>query len=195
MHPHSLTGRTIRLLSIEPGELDTPVRCALKETCLDDTSTPYFALSYCWGLGHSSVEITCNSHPLFITPGLHSALLEYRRRGVSVSLWVDAVCIDQSNVTERTSQVRMMQTIYSSAARVVVWLGEAEATDGLALDVLKAINAPWAMCRDSNRHQISFFYGQNHAVHDAMLAAQVSDASFDALAAFLLKPWFSRIWM
>jgi hypothetical protein len=195
IYPHDLTGRTIRLLSIEPGKIDAPVRCTLEETCLDGTPTPYYALSYCWGLNHSPVEITCNSDPLLITPSLHSALLEYRRRGVNVPLWVDAVCINQSNVAERTSQVRMMQTIYSNAARVVVWLGEAETTDELALEVLKAINGPWAMYRDSYGREIPLWTGHNTANHDARLAAQIPDAAFDALAAFLLKPWFSRIWM
>jgi hypothetical protein len=108
---------------------------------------------------------------------------------------VDAVCIDQSNITERTSQVRMMQTIYSNAARVLVWLGEAEATDEVALAVLKAVNGPWAMFRDLDVGEIPLFIGPNHANHDAELAARVPDIAFDALAAFLLKPWFSRIWM
>jgi hypothetical protein len=89
----------------------------------------------------------------------------------------------------------MMQTIYSNAARVVVWLGETESTDELALGVLKAIDAPWAMFRDSDGQASPLFFGQDSADHDARLAAQISDAAFDALAAFLLKPWFSRIWM
>ncbi|KAK7178548.1 heterokaryon incompatibility protein [Paraphaeosphaeria sporulosa] len=36
-------------------------------------------------------------------------------------LWVDAVCIDQSNTSERTYQVRMLDRIYSEAECVVVW--------------------------------------------------------------------------
>ncbi|OAG06026.1 HET-domain-containing protein [Paraphaeosphaeria sporulosa] len=48
-------------------------------------------------------------------------LLEYRRRGTKMPLWVDAVCIDQSNTSERTYQVRMMDRIYSEAECVVVW--------------------------------------------------------------------------
>ncbi|KAG9204366.1 Non-essential glycogen phosphorylase [Epicoccum nigrum] len=54
-------------------------------------------------------------------------------------LWVDSLCIDQPNVTERTSQVRMMKTIYSQAALVVVWLGEAAVTDDMAIELLRAI--------------------------------------------------------
>ncbi|KAJ8117395.1 hypothetical protein OPT61_g1386 [Boeremia exigua] len=189
-------GRTIRLLNIEPGDIDSPLCCALQERSLDDDTTSYNALSYCWGIGESPVEITCNSQPLLITPNLHSVLFEYRRRGVNTPLWVDAVCIDQSNVAERTSQVRMMQAIYSQAARVVVWLGEAADTDAMAVEVLKAIYAPWATYRDpTSGRAIPLFTGQNDANHDANLAGRVPDAYFDALAAFLLRPWFSRIWI
>lgn len=195
VYPHALTGRSIRLLRIDNGEPGSPLHCTLKESCLDDDSTSYYALSYTWGSNQTPFEIICNSQPLLVTPNLHAGLLEYRRRGTNIPLWVDAICIDQSNVSERTSQVRMMQTIYSKAARVVVWLGEAEATDAPALEVLKALNAPYAMFRDSSGRDIPLFTGQDDASHDASVAAQVPDACFEALAAFLLKPWFSRIWM
>lgn len=196
IYPHPLTGRTIRLLNIEPGYTGSPLCCTLRERSLDDASAPYYALSYCWGTGSSPIEITCNSQPLLVTPNLHAVLLEYRRRGVNTPLWVDAVCINQFNVTERTSQVRMMKTIYSQAARVVVWLGEAAATDGMAIEVLKDMYAPWATFRDpTSGRELPLFTGQNDANHDASLAARVPYAYFDALAAFLLRPWFSRIWM
>ncbi|KAH9204636.1 hypothetical protein DL95DRAFT_376840 [Leptodontidium sp. 2 PMI_412] len=38
-------------------------------------------------------------------------------------LWVDAICINQSDVAERTAQVALMSRIYSTALSVVVWLG------------------------------------------------------------------------
>ena len=196
IYPHALTGRTIRLLNIEPGYADSPLCCSLQEKTLDDAFTLYYALSYCWGTSSSLKEITCNSQPLLITPNLHAVLLEYRRRGINIPLWVDAVCIDQSNVTERTSQVRMMQTIYSQAARVVVWLGEAASTDDMAIEVLKAMYAPWATFRNPiSGTELPLFTGQNDANYDASLAARIPFAYFDALAAFLLRPWFSRIWM
>ncbi|OAG14674.1 hypothetical protein CC77DRAFT_896702, partial [Alternaria alternata] len=118
--------KSFRSLSLLP-EQQTPLHCNLTETCLDTTPSSYYALSYCWGANHSPVQIICNSHPLLVTPNLHSVLFEYRRRETGIPLWVDAICIDQSNITERTSQVRMMDQIYSEAECVVVWLGEAEA--------------------------------------------------------------------
>jgi starch phosphorylase len=191
IYPNELTGRTIRLLTVEPGDAETPLRCKLSETCLDASSLPYHALSYCWGANHSPIQITCNAYPLLVTPNLHSVLLEYRRRGTSIPLWVDAICINQSNISERTSQVRMMNQIYSEAECVVVWLGGAEETDGLALELLKEIYKPWAGSTDITILET----GQDALAYDAYLSPRVPQAYFNALAAFLSRPWFSRIWM
>ncbi|KAB5528080.1 heterokaryon incompatibility protein-domain-containing protein [Coniochaeta sp. 2T2.1] len=37
--------------------------------------------------------------------------------------WIDAICIDQDNKDEKAQQIPMMGEIYSSAARVLGWLG------------------------------------------------------------------------
>lgn len=39
------------------------------------------------------------------------------------SYWIDAICINQDNLTERTHQVRFMGHIYFKAYNVLVWLG------------------------------------------------------------------------
>jgi len=189
IYTHELTERTIRLLTVEPDDPSAPLRCKLSETCLDADPAPYHALSYCWGPNQNPVQITCNSHPLSVMPNLHSALREYRRRGTRALLWVDAICINQSNTSERTSQVRMMDKIYTEAECVIVWLGEAQATDEMALDLLEVIHTYREVENpDLTADQVNFNW-------DAYLAPKVGQELFDALAAFLLRPWFSRMWM
>jgi hypothetical protein len=39
--------------------------------------------------------------------------------------WIDAICIDQSNIGERNHQVQLMRSIYSGAVEVLTWLGPA----------------------------------------------------------------------
>jgi hypothetical protein len=46
-------------------------------------------------------------------------------------LWVDAVCINQQDTQEQSSQVAMMAEIYSGARRTIVWLGEGRDEDDL----------------------------------------------------------------
>ncbi|EMD00546.1 hypothetical protein BAUCODRAFT_50168, partial [Baudoinia panamericana UAMH 10762] len=38
-------------------------------------------------------------------------------------LYIDAICINQGDLAEKSSQVRLQSTIYSQATRVLCWLG------------------------------------------------------------------------
>ncbi|KAK4124589.1 HET-domain-containing protein, partial [Parathielavia appendiculata] len=53
-------------------------------------------------------------------------------------LWVDAVCINQAHLTEKTEQVRQMAQVYASASRVIVWLGPSYDDSGYVMDVIAA---------------------------------------------------------
>jgi hypothetical protein len=44
----------------------------------------------------------------------------------TVSLWIDAVCINQKDKAEQASQILLMGDIYSIAENVIVWLGRDE---------------------------------------------------------------------
>jgi hypothetical protein len=119
-HPDSL-----RLLKIFPGEESHPVRCRLETFRLRDSPPKYDALSYAWGASTKQRKIFCGNHMMNVTDNLHDALerLRYQGPGHTRLIWVDAICIDQSNDRERGHQVRLMRDIYRSAKEVVIWLG------------------------------------------------------------------------
>ena len=56
---------------------------------------------------------------------LHIAMEHLRLRDELRILWIDSLCIDQANYHEKNKQVQLMRFIYSSAWRVLVWLGPA----------------------------------------------------------------------
>ncbi|KAJ4406457.1 hypothetical protein N0V82_010127 [Gnomoniopsis sp. IMI 355080] len=61
------------------------------------------------------------SHLASIGPGESDADLG----GVASGLfWIDAICINQADLRERSAQVRIMPQIYSRADCVIVWLGD-----------------------------------------------------------------------
>lgn len=64
------------------------------------------------------------------------------------ALWVDAACIDQTDVQERNHQVGQMQNIYADAEEVVVWLGPASSDSSLAIRFIKQLCA----CLDDITH-------------------------------------------
>ncbi|KAH7385338.1 heterokaryon incompatibility protein-domain-containing protein [Phaeosphaeria sp. MPI-PUGE-AT-0046c] len=192
LYPSTLPPNTIRLLQILPGPADSPLECTLSTSAIDFPD-PYHALSYVWGPPSPSSTLICNNHVIPITSNLSSALHEYRARNVSTPLWVDAICINQSNLPERTAQVRMMQRIYSLAACVVIWLGPSHPTDALAMETLRAIHRPWATFQGVPL--FAWTEGENAATHDGRLAQFLPDACYVALATFLMRPWFTRIWI
>ncbi|KAI1012501.1 hypothetical protein LB504_008432 [Fusarium proliferatum] len=83
---------------------------------------PYEALSYTWGDEAASIRILLNGEESLVRPNLAYALAALRISEPRV-LWVDALCINQQDNTERNHQVGMMGDIFRRAERVLVWLG------------------------------------------------------------------------
>jgi len=106
----------------------------LKTISLDEvrhSPGDYSALSYCWkSYSSSSPEeeetnhIRCNDHLVLVRPNLYSALWHVGKQlDRPAAMWVDALCIDQSNDEERSQQVFLMGDIYKSMGSVIAWLG------------------------------------------------------------------------
>lgn len=94
-----------------------------------DDMPKYKALSYCWGTEDASKTIEINRRTFHIRPNLY-AFLEAQHIGDHSEihsrgpwLFVDAVCINQQDLDERSSQVALMGDIYRGATEVIAWLG------------------------------------------------------------------------
>ncbi|KAI9859129.1 MAG: hypothetical protein M1813_007085 [Trichoglossum hirsutum] len=116
---------TIRLLELEPINDQQMLSCRL--THMPCLNTPvYEALSYTWGSPDDPIStILLNGMPFTIRKNLYDALLALRKEHEPRVLWADAICIDQSKLDERKQQVQFMDSIYSRAATVLIWLGGA----------------------------------------------------------------------
>jgi hypothetical protein len=88
-------------------------------------SPSFTALSYVWGEAEPRTTIFCDGHQLVITPNCFDALYVLRKRYGRLSIWVDAICINQQDDDEKSAQVSLMEDIYSWAENVYVWLGRA----------------------------------------------------------------------
>ncbi|TVY13033.1 Heterokaryon incompatibility protein 6, OR allele [Lachnellula arida] len=110
---------SIRLLRLKPAENpNSPIHCALFHTSLS-RAPPYVALSYCWG-----ERVYLEDENFGVTPNLKHALQRLRpASGEDRVLWVDAICINQADIPERSIQISNMRSIYKSAESVAVWLG------------------------------------------------------------------------
>ncbi|PQE08110.1 Heterokaryon incompatibility protein [Rutstroemia sp. NJR-2017a BVV2] len=89
-------------------------------------SYPYMALSYVWGNPNPPRSIFLGGKRRNVGPSLFEALKELRDPSVPALLWVDALCIDQSNASEKNHQVGMMGPIYNRAGCVLIWVDDKE---------------------------------------------------------------------
>jgi hypothetical protein len=78
---------------------------------------------------------------LKVTTNLELALRYLRLPKKPRTIWIDAICIDQSNIKERNQQVGLMKGIYSSCAVDWVWIGESNDRTQSAIDVIKCMKS------------------------------------------------------
>jgi hypothetical protein len=119
-----------RLLLLYPGEADEPVRCSLEGLAsIQATDAPYTAVSYSWTEVSGVASIECDGAEFQITQSAYNVLRRLRDTKKTRRLWIDGLCINQQDSAEKETVVKRMLDIYSSAAEVVIWLGETEPQD------------------------------------------------------------------
>lgn len=67
--------------------------------------------------------IVCNDSLVYVRLNLFEALRHWEKRRGPEHIWIDALCINQADHTEKGNQVQLMGQIYSKAEDVLVWLG------------------------------------------------------------------------
>jgi hypothetical protein len=99
------------------------------------------ALSYEWGFpSPNDPTILIDSENIITWKNLYDALLHIRLPNQDRRLWIDAICINQSDVLERNHQVHLMGSIYGRASHVIAWLGLARNDSDLGMDFLREWN-------------------------------------------------------
>ncbi|KAK9420110.1 putative Heterokaryon incompatibility domain-containing protein [Seiridium unicorne] len=162
----------MRLLELFPSVDPTdPLTARLVHS--DITFRPdYEGVSYIWGNKSSEASLLLDGHRIHITQNLHSALVHLRLRDAIRKLWVDALCVNQSNTSEPNQHVRIMGEIYMYAQQVIVWLGEA--ADGSQLVFSRIKDLDW------------------HGLGDP---DQANARERRAWTSLITRPWFFRTWV
>lgn len=140
----------------------------------------YEALSYTWGPpGKSEVFIKilsdCEAYRIVIRPSLDLALRQLRSSDSHKFFWVDALCINQPDNDEKSSQIPVMWKIYNGAFNVCVWLGAHDDESERAMNFIK---------------EIVELDNLEHLVQDTD-----SSEKWAALSNLMRRPWFSRRWI
>ncbi|KAK4184540.1 heterokaryon incompatibility protein-domain-containing protein [Podospora australis] len=220
--PSTTSLRLVDLVGLSP---NGDVNISLLTVDLDLGVPPFNALSYTWGdprcsradsdpaippeaYLEASHEIRCDDRRFMVRPNLRDALrmlltfLEGLPR--CRFIWIDAICIDQSNMHERTSQVQMMARIYESAHSIVGWLGPADHTTANATRAIERLSSVFPLPRTADdvrqlRSRLSllkeadFFNPQSY---ETKLGIQhVTGEEWLSFLSLLYRPYFERAWI
>ncbi|KAE9366756.1 HET-domain-containing protein, partial [Stipitochalara longipes BDJ] len=173
----------IRIIALHPGTLADPICCSLIHIATKKGSKAvYAALSYTWGTPKAPKTIILNGEPVQVRENLWQALYHLRSEQQELRIWIDALCINQNDLQERSSQVSRMSAIYGIAKEVVVWLGAAGENSKLAMDFM----------------QQKFVHKQGSQVKDIPLdelLLHTSKAEVEAIAKLMTREYWHRVWI
>lgn len=194
--PINLGGRTFRLVRLLRGYYDT-IRCELFQAWLEECPE-YDALSYTWGSTEKSKSIKLDGRDFRVTDNLHAALYELRSGKEDKVFWIDAICIDQSNSSERSHQVEQMPEIYRRSDRVIIWLGAATPETNVIMTAMEQLqmelrNCPRSSWNATDKHlieawratQLTLF--KNHGI--------TYSQPYGCMLSLLKRDWFYRVWI
>jgi hypothetical protein len=125
---------SFRLIQVKPDlSMDGLLDCYLQDALVQESN--YICLSYTWGQPGDDYPIKLNGRLCHVRRNLYDFLQAARQRLTFCTLWIDALCINQSNIEERNHQVQQMGNIFAGAVMVVAWLGNSPPTQ----DFIKAV--------------------------------------------------------
>ncbi|KAH7086595.1 heterokaryon incompatibility protein-domain-containing protein, partial [Paraphoma chrysanthemicola] len=119
--PLDLAKPVFRLIRVQKRNGNGPIEIEMRHS---EISTQYRCLSYMWGEETQTYGLLLNGKAFGVRKNLYDFLEFASRAYAEEPMWIDAICIDQTNIAERGHQVQRMGVIYSQAREVLVWLSE-----------------------------------------------------------------------
>ena len=167
-----------------------------------DDAPKFFALSYTWGLPtQRDPELRMQAPVIPLTENLTSAMYILGTIFPG-TYWIDALCINQQDNAEKSSQVTLMREIYSAAEAVMVFLGAKSEESDMACDLVGKL---CKLCQEGAFDlqgiisPLSVSVVKRYPFEDKKLRELglplENDPDWVALAELLSRPYFHRIWV
>jgi len=202
--PLDLTKNEFRVLGLHPSsDPDSDIYCDIHQGEVGEKVNThgrmlgYQALSYVWGEPEPRKAIYIDQRRILVGPNLHAALRRLRHERYGMLLWVDAVCIDQSNIEERNHQVKLMNSIYKNAKIVFMWLGEEADSSDLAMDILSLCEnqiVQGARIKAAGRWSRAEHEAQGKALVK-LFRDEIYDKHWEAVAHLFVREYWARVWI
>ena len=190
-------------LSLDKGELIPPSKASSTAEKTPEVIQAkrariyYAALSYTWGDVEKKGLVFVNGHRFPVTRNLEAGLRHMRKwrrppgggpvggpvRCYESYWWIDAICINQVDITERNQQVSIMRMIYKNATSVQIWLGEEADESRMAMDVVRQLSD--LPKRGPGEPEIRY----------PDVSAEQKLLHWRSLTALFQRQWFERVWV
>ncbi|OBR09765.1 HET domain-containing protein [Colletotrichum higginsianum IMI 349063] len=189
------TEDALRLIALDPAvdERD-PLSCRIFQRRRSAQREEYSAVSYTWGEQSPSrtLEIRCDDDDIScvrITSNVDALLRRFRARDQPCCLWIDAICLDQTNGLEKTQQVPLMGRIYGEAKDVCIWLGAEDRMTAKVLKLLRILSRlPEIQPQWDMAGRVVFHLNEIFDRDDALIGLRF-------LHDFFLRSWLTRRWV
>lgn len=188
-------GHFIRILHIDSTAGNDQLLATFKTIALSTSSEKYTAVSYHWGDATPAGQLSCSDgQSIALSETLCELLDAFSRREPSFTLWIDALCINQSDPVEKAYQVRLMGKVYSLADTVIIWLGGGSGHTQRAFQYIREYDP-----EDSSSEEGSQLDLVSSASNGALPAADESSsdslARIKSMMVLLRREWFQRVWV
>lgn len=173
------------MLELLPSDDSQHISCRLHHVNLKSLPR-YEALSYTWGTEKPGCAISIDGKRFMVRPNLYNALRVFRPHPTAESrwIWIDALCINQEDSSEREEQVLKMGLIYSNSWRLLIWLGSEEDDSSWAIAAITG----FAKSMDEGEATI-------RAWEELFLSVQFFRRTLRAVTALVNRSWFCRSWI
>jgi hypothetical protein len=186
-----LPERYIRLLTVVPNT--DPPSGFLTQVALDEAED-FDALSYTWGEVNKTYTFICDGKVLLVHKNLHDFLRRISTKDDRESrhpLWIDAICIDQSNGVEKGHQIPFMSQIYSRTASLLIWWGPNSAVEDDAFAMIPAVSSTM---QTFARPECTWPEWTDEECAAVGIPPR-SSPFWGSLGEIFDRPWLSRLWV
>jgi hypothetical protein len=164
------------------------LQCSSRHFSLEQCPS-YIALSYCWEGQVPDQELICDGFSLKVTANVKAILQYILRSEQDHPVWIDGVCINQSDIAEKNIQVPMMGQIYTKATKCIAWLGLSTEQLDKMID-----NLPDMLEKAKTYTGPVHGFIPDKVFIDHGIPTR-SPSPWLEFAALLSRPWFQRVWV
>lgn len=161
-----------------PAFLGRMLRCHV-----DRSESLYYTIG--WPL--PATTLFCDGIETSVGGELHAALRRIRSQGEELRIWVDALCINQADVAEKSEHVKLMGDIYSQAETVHIWLGESVGDEEFVYEALGTVS-------DVFDDMVDLFQAGRAALNEVQRRF-INDKRIQKMDAGALRALLDRAWV